>query len=330
MDLIKEYINIINRVSTIDGDKKKHEIIVEKHEKLKNLANCNKGQLSESEIVEIFNSILLMVSKKREKNNKKELLITSKNIKFKSINEMFGLSTNKPIIIAGPCAIENKAYLDQVAEVLCMNNIKFLRAGSYKPRTSPYDFSGLREEGLHILKEIRNKYDLITVTEVLDTRDVELVAEFADILQIGSRNMQNFELLKEVGRLDKPVLLKRGFSATLEEFMLAAEYIALQGNRNIILCERGIRTYETSTRNTLDISSVPIIKQETNLPIIVDLSHSLGRKDIIKPIAKAAIAVGADGIMVEVHPQPELALSDSNQQLNLDEFNDLILELGIK
>ena len=244
------------------------------------------------------------------------MLISSEhNNGFLDIYQMFKIDKDTPFIIAGPCAIENRDYLEKVASFLSKNNYKFLRGGAFKPRTSPYDFQGLGKEGLKILSQVGKKYNLFTVTEIIDPRDVETALEYVDVFQIGARNMQNYELLKEVGQTGRPILLKRGLSATIQEWMLAAEYIGLQGNRKIILCERGIRTFETKTRNTLDISSVAIIKKETCLPVIIDLSHSLGRKDIILPIARAALAVGADGLMVEVHPYPELALSDSKQQL---------------
>ena len=226
------------------------------------------------------------------------------------------------------CAVETPEQLEKVAVALKRNNVNMLRGGAYKPRTSPYDFQGLKEDGLKILSCVGKEYGLKTVTEIVDTRDIETVSNYVDVLQIGARNMQNFELLKEIGQSQKPVILKRGICATIQEFMLAAEYIVLQGNRNVILCERGIRTYETKTRYTLDISSIPIIKKETILPIIADLSHSLGRTDIVNSLAKAAIAVGADGIMVEVHPQPEVALSDSKQQLNIGEFEHMLNEIG--
>jgi len=261
-------------------------------------------------------------------DDKKRLLISEKD-EFASLNDILNLPANKAVIIAGPCSIEDYSVFEEAAGFLKETGIHCIRGGAYKPRTSPYDFQGLHEDGLKILKDVAKKHSLSTITEVLDTRHVELVSKYADIMQIGARNMHNYELLKEVGISGRPVVLKRGFSATIEEFMLAAEYIALNGNRNIVLCERGIRTFETKTRNTLDISCIPIIKLETGLSIIADLSHSLGRNDIIFPIAKAAIAAGADGIMVEVHPNPEKALSDCKQQMNMAEFHELINNMKI-
>lgn len=294
-------------------------------EMLEELIKKNEGPLCNELVKDIFGSIFGASLKYMGINREKKLLISSQNSEgFMGIREIFNLKPEHPIIIAGPCAIEKTEYLEIIAKLLNKHNIKFLRGGAFKPRTSPYEFQGLKEEGLKILNEVGRKYDLYTVTEVVDTRDVEIVSKYVDVIQIGARNMQNFELLKEVGMTQKPVLLKRGISATIQEFMFAAEYIGLQGNRKIMLCERGIRTYETKTRNTLDISSVPIIKKDTSLPILIDLSHSLGRKDIVNSIARAALAVGADGIMIEVHPYPEVALSDSKQQLNPKEFEQLL------
>lgn len=285
----------------------------------------NEGPLPNYLVSEIFNAIFSFSLKFMGITREQKLLVSSKHDHgFLKIQEIFNLAPGEIAIVAGPCAVEKIEYLETVGFLLKEYGIKFLRAGAFKPRTSPYEFQGLKEEGLKMLKEVGKKFGLFTVTEVVDTRYVEMVAEYVDVIQVGARNMQNFELLKEVGQSNRPVLLKRGLNATIHELMLSAEYIGLQGNRKLILCERGIRTYETKTRNTLDISCVPIIKKETNLPILIDLSHSLGRKDIVNPVAKAALAVGADGIMVEVHPFPELALSDSKQQLNPKEFEELL------
>jgi 3-deoxy-7-phosphoheptulonate synthase / chorismate mutase len=318
--------SLIQKISEYKDEMGLEHFDSEREQKMfEHLFKLNKGPLPNRFVKEIFTAIFTTSLQYMGIEKGKKLLISSDNNKgFLKIHDIFNLPGDEPIIIAGPCAIENIEYLESVAILLKEKGIKFLRGGAFKPRTSPYEFQGLKEEGLKILHQIGKKYDLITVTEIVDTRDVEMVSHYIDVLQIGARNMQNFELLKEVGQSEHPVLLKRGPSATIQELMLSAEYIGLQGNRRIILCERGIRTYETKTRNTIDISSIPIIKKETSLPILVDLSHSLGRKDIINPIAKAALAVGADGIMVEVHPYPELALSDSKQQLNLEEFIELL------
>lgn len=227
-------------------------------------------------------------------------------------------------VISGPCAIESYEQMDKIAEVISRNGSKIIRGGAFKPRTSPYSFQGLGEEGLEIIKEVAKKYNLKVVSEIMDTRDIEMVSKYVDIIQIGSRNMQNFSLLREVGRQDKPILLKRGMTATIEEWLSAAEYIAYEGNDKIILCERGIRTFETYTRNTLDLAAVPIIKNLSKLPIIVDPSHGTGRRELVIPMAKAAIAVGADGVMVEIHPCPECSVSDSQQTLDLAEYVKLL------
>ena len=241
---------------------------------------------------------------------------------------MFQIKNNFNIF-SGPCAVENIEQMEVIAYKLYKNNLRFMRGGAFKPRTSPYEFQGLGIEGLKLLKYVCKKYSLISVSEILDPRDVENSREYIDIIQIGSRNMNNTPLLKEVGKTNQPILLKRGLMSTLKEFLLAAEYIVSTGNKNVILCERGIRTFEDSTRNTLDISSVAIIKKETSLPVIVDLSHSLGRKDIVVPIAKAVIALDVDGVMLEVHNNPPVALSDSRQQLSLEDFQSFLDEVII-
>jgi 3-deoxy-7-phosphoheptulonate synthase len=213
------------------------------------------------------------------------------------------------------------------AESVAASGARILRGGAYKPRTSPYDFQGLAEEGLRLLAEARKRTGLKVITEVLDTEDVELVAEYADILQIGARNMQNFALLKKLGEVSKPVMLKRGLSATIKEFLLSAEYIVTHGNPNVMLCERGIRTFETATRNTLDIAAVPLLNELTYLPVIIDPSHATGKRSLVRPLAKAAVAVGADGLMAEVHPRPEEAWSDGPQSLRFEEFDSMMREL---
>ncbi|WP_243405975.1 bifunctional 3-deoxy-7-phosphoheptulonate synthase/chorismate mutase [Priestia megaterium] len=226
-----------------------------------------------------------------------------------------------PRFIMGPCAVESFEQVHKVAAEMSKRGVNLLRGGAFKPRTSPYDFQGLGIDGLKILSSVSKEYNMGVITEIMSIDQLEEALEYIDVIQVGARNMQNFSLLKAVGQTNTPVLLKRGLSATIEEFKLAAEYILAEGNPNVILCERGIRTYETATRNTLDISAVPILKQETHLPVVVDVTHSTGRKDLLIPTAKAALAIGADAIMAEVHPNPAIALSDSKQQMNFDEFN---------
>ncbi len=230
-------------------------------------------------------------------------------------------------IIAGPCSVEGLDMLRASALAVRAAGACFLRGGAFKPRSSPYAFQGLGMAALEKLAQVRSETGLPFVTEVMDTRQVELVAEHADILQIGARNMQNFPLLSEVGRVQRPVLLKRGLSARITELLMAAEYIMAQGNRDVILCERGIRTFETATRNTLDVAAIPVLKAETHLPVIVDPSHAGGRADLVAPLAFAAIAAGADGLIVEVHPRPEEALSDGDQSLSLGGFADMMRAL---
>lgn len=231
------------------------------------------------------------------------------------------------VIFAGPCAVESREQLLETATAVKAGGARILRGGAFKPRSSPYSFQGLGEEGLKMLRDISMETGLLVVTEVMDTRQVEMVSGYADMLQVGSRNMQNYPLLKEVGRLRKPVLLKRGMMATIEEFLLAAEYILNQGNEQVVLCERGIRTFETSTRNTLDLSAVPMLKRLCHLPVIVDPSHGTGLRWMVPAMAKAAIAAGADGLIIEVHYKPEEALSDGHQSLYPDEFVRLMTDL---
>jgi 3-deoxy-7-phosphoheptulonate synthase / chorismate mutase len=234
-----------------------------------------------------------------------------------------------PVVVAGPCAVESEVQMEEVARLLCSLGLRFLRGGAFKPRSSPYSFQGLGQRGLEILEACARRHNLLTVTEVMDTRAVDLVCRHADVLQIGSRNMYNYELLREVGRCRKPVLLKRGLSATLDELLWSAEYIIGEGNENVILCERGIRTYERETRNTLDISAIPVLRQKSFLPVLVDVSHAAGRRDILGALGRAALAAGANGLMVEVHPCPAQARSDREQQLDCDAFVRFLAEVGL-
>lgn len=228
------------------------------------------------------------------------------------------------LIIAGPCAIESYDQLLETARFIKSKGVKILRGGAYKPRTSPFAFQGMRKEGLEILKAVKKEVGIMAVTEAIDEKSLSEVYEVSDMIQIGSRNMQNFSLLVEAGKQDKPILLKRGMSATIKEWIHAAEYIAKQGNTKIIMCERGIRTFNDYTRNTMDIAAIPIIKQETGLKVIADPSHGTGKRNLILPISLASLAAGADGLIIEVHPQPEDALSDGDQSLNFEEFSNLI------
>lgn len=232
------------------------------------------------------------------------------------------------VVMAGPCSVESIEQLREAAKAVKAGGAKFLRGGAFKPRTSPYDFQGLAEEGLKMLREVADEEGLKVVTEIVDKDDIELVGKYADIYQVGARNMQNFQLLKALGKAKKPVMLKRGLAATISEWLNAAEYIMAGGNEQVIFCERGIRTYETFTRNTLDLSAVAAIKELSHLPIIVDPSHGTGRWEMVRPMARAAVAAGCDGLIIEVHPHPEVALSDGDQSLTPKNFNALMGELG--
>lgn len=230
-------------------------------------------------------------------------------------------------IIAGPCAIESRAQAFAIAEAVRRSGARFFRGGAYKPRTSPYAFQGLGEEGLRILADVREAYGLKIVTEALDEAGVDLVEKYGDMIQIGARNMQNFSLLRRTGKARLPILLKRGLSATLDEWLLAAEYVMAEGNYQVVLCERGIRTFAQHTRNTLDLSAIPAVRRISHLPVIVDPSHGTGRNFMVTPLARAGVAVGADGLIIEVHDQPEMALSDGAQALTLEQYGDLVTEV---
>ena len=233
------------------------------------------------------------------------------------------------VVMAGPCSVEDEEQMERTAAHVAEQGATFLRGGAFKPRTSPYSFQGLGEEGLQIMREAADRHGLNVITEVMDVGQIELVHRYADVFQIGARNMQNFALLKEVGKSDKPVFLKRGPSATIDEWLMSAEYVLSNGNSNVMLCERGIRTFETYTRNTLDLSAVPVIKKISHLPIIVDPSHGTGIRGKVIPMARAAVAAGADGIMVETHPEPEKAKSDGPQSLYFNQFNELMQQIRI-
>lgn len=233
----------------------------------------------------------------------------------------------KIVSMAGPCSIENEGQIDSSAEIVASAGAQVIRGGAFKPRSSPYSFQGMGEEGLRILRLAADRYQLLVISEVMDQTQIPLLVEYADILQVGARNMQNFNLLRELGKIRKPVLLKRGIAATIEELLLSAEYIMSGGNYQVILCERGIRTFETSTRNTMDIAAIPVLRRLTHLPVIADPSHGTGKRDYVLPMARAAIAAGADGLLVEVHPDPDHALSDGAQTLRPDQFSEMMRQV---
>jgi 3-deoxy-7-phosphoheptulonate synthase len=262
---------------------------------------------------------------------KEKFKLASKGAKKRTTIEIKGkiIGGEELFVIAGPCSIESKEQMEACAEVAFKNGAQALRGGAFKPRTSPYEFQGVGEEGLKILKEAAEKYHLVTVSEVMDASQITLVASYIDILQIGARNMHNFALLKELGKVKNPILLKRGFSATYQELLLAAEYIMSAGNPNVILCERGIRTFETYTRNTLDLNAVPVLKELTHLPVLVDPSHGTGKRSLVSPMTRAAVAAGADGIILEMQPDPDRAQTDAAQTIDPNLFAKMMKEINI-
>lgn len=262
--------------------------------------------------------------------NRKPYQLVSREWKSEDTTfEINGITIGRDLMmVAGPCAVENREQIFTISEFLSKLNIKFLRGGAYKPRTSPYSFQGLKTEGLQMLRDAADKYGLAVVSEIMSTDKIDELVEYANILQVGTRNMQNYPLLKALGKCGKPILLKRGMSSTIEEWLLAAEYIVSSGNEKVILCERGIRTFETATRNTIDIAAIPLIKYLSHLPIILDPSQGTGLRDLVAPVSAAAIAAGADGLIIEVHNQPNEALSDGDQSLYLDQFSDLLPQLS--
>ncbi|NGP44199.1 3-deoxy-7-phosphoheptulonate synthase [Bacillaceae bacterium SIJ1] len=305
---------------------------VREREMLNQIADNNKGPFETSTVQHLFKQIFKMSMELQEDDHRKALLVSRKKKPENTIVDVKGehIGDGQQRFVVGPCSVESYEQVAAVAKAVKDQGIKLLRGGAFKPRTSPYDFQGLGVEGLQILKKVADEYDLAVVSEIVNPADIETALDYLDVIQIGARNMQNFELLKEAGRANKPVLLKRGLSATIEEFINAAEYILSQGNDQVMLCERGIRTYEKATRNTLDITAVPILKQETHLPVFVDVTHSTGRKDLLLPAARAALAIGADGVMAEVHPDPTVALSDSAQQMDIPQFEHFMKELKSK
>ncbi|MBC1373284.1 bifunctional 3-deoxy-7-phosphoheptulonate synthase/chorismate mutase [Listeria booriae] len=324
LEAINKRANLVQEIGKIKG---MQGVIrfdpVRERQMLNAITDANKGPFEDSTIEKLFKEIFKAGLELQEDDNSKALLVSRKNKKEDTIVPVNGvpIGNGTPTFVFGPCSVESYDQVATVAGAVRDKGLKLLRGGAFKPRTSPYDFQGLGVEGLQILKRVADEFGLGVISEIVTPRDIEVALDHIDVIQIGARNMQNFELLKAVGQVDKPILLKRGLSATIEEFVGAAEYIMAQGNSQIILCERGIRTYEKATRNTLDISAVPILKQETHLPVMVDVTHSTGRKDLLLPCAKAALAIGADGVMAEVHPDPAVALSDAAQQMNLKEFD---------
>lgn len=321
LESIRDRLNDIDR-SLLALLSERSRIVEEIGEDMRVPAAATEGVSGGAALQHLLRQMVQTAPGAQKPEPKKPLLVSRKAQKEDTVVRIGDAAVGgaKPIMIAGPCAVESDEQVRLVAKALQDAGVSVIRGGAFKPRTSPYEFQGLGIEGLKILKEVAGEFGLKTISEIVDPRHIELAAEYIDVIQIGARNMHNFELLKEAGESRTPVLLKRGLAATIDEFLHAAEYIVSRGNTEVMLIERGIRTYEKATRNTLDISAVPILKQESHLPVLVDVTHSTGRKDILVPCAKAALAAGADGIMVEVHPDPAAALSDASQQLNIDEF----------
>ncbi|SFI97363.1 bifunctional 3-deoxy-7-phosphoheptulonate synthase/chorismate mutase [Thermoflavimicrobium dichotomicum] len=307
---------------------KKFDPVREK-EMLDRLVQQNQGPFDDQTIRYLFKQIFKASLQLQVDDHKKALLVSRKRQSENTVIQLgeVAIGAGSSSIIAGPCSVESYEQVYEVAKALKEQGVKLLRGGAFKPRTSPYDFQGLGEEGLKILREVADEFGLKVISEIVNPSDIEMAVRYVDVIQIGARNMQNFELLKAAGSVNTPVLLKRGLSATMEEFMFAAEYILSRGNTQVMLCERGIRTYEKWTRNTLDISAVPILKNESHLPVFVDVTHATGRRDILLPCAKAALAAGADGVMLEVHPNPAVALSDARQQIDIPSFVQFMEEL---
>jgi 3-deoxy-7-phosphoheptulonate synthase / chorismate mutase len=296
-------------------------------EMLTAIQQANNGPFSNETINKLFNEIFHATLNLEEQDALKKILVQRKSPDQQTViefNNGLKIGDGSFELIAGPCAIESYEQMDSAAAALSARGVRMIRGMGYKPRTSPYDFQGLGEDGLKIAREVADKYNMVVISEVLDMSLIPMMDQYIDAFWVGARNMQNSFLLRALGKQSKPVLLKRGFAATLKEFIYAAEYIMSGGNQQVILMERGIRTFSKETRNTLDISAVPLLKQDTHLPVIVDISHSAGRRDIANSLGRVARVSGADGLMVEVHPNPDVAMSDAKQQLNFEQFNSLM------
>ncbi len=294
---------------------------------LQEIEQANQGPFSNDTVKALFKEIFRATLSLEETEARAKMMVQRS---FKQEKTVITLADGTELgngdfqVIAGSCSVESLEQMDEVGAVLAARGVKIMRGMAYKPRTSPYDFQGLGEPGLQIARQVANKYNMLVVSEILDASLIPMMSDYVDLFWVGARNMQNSFLLRALGKVKQPVVLKRSFGATIREWLYSAEYIVSSGNPNVIFMERGIRTFETWTRNTLDISAVPLLKMETHLPVIVDISHSAGRRDIAVPLAKASQAVGADGLMVEVHPNPPVAMSDAKQQLSIPEFNTLM------
>jgi len=323
-----EIVSEIGKVHTSIGNP--HYDPEREAQMLQALEAANKGPFSNETIKALFREIFRASLALEEQEARAKIRVQRKSPDERTVITLpdgTQIGNGDFTVISGPCAVESYEQMDEVAAALAQRGVKILRGMAYKPRTSPYEFQGLGEPGLQIARQVANKYGMFVVSEIMDKSQIDMFLDYVDILWVGARNMQNSFLLRALGKVQKPVILKRGLAATLEEFLYAAEYIVSSGNPNVMLIERGIRTFEKWTRNTLDIGGVTVLKLESHLPVIVDISHSAGRRDIAKPLARVARASGADGLMVEVHPNPPVAMSDSKQQLSIPEFHAMMDEI---
>ncbi len=304
---------------------------VREQEMLEALTAANEGPFSDAAVKSLFKQVF-QASMQLEETQEKRHYLTSRRAHdgdtVVRVGDVPIGGKHSPVLIAGPCAVESAAQVEAVAAHVAAQGVSLFRGGAFKPRTDPYSFQGLGEEGLRLARQACDRHGLAFVSEIMDAEHLPMFEDYVDMLQIGARNMQNFTLLKAAGRSRKPVLLKRGLSATVEEWVMAAEYLLNEGNPNVVLCERGIRTFERYTRNTLDVSAVALAKLETHLPVLVDVTHSGGRRDLLVPLTKAGLAIGADGIMIEVHPNPAVALSDQKQQVDFETFDRYLEDTG--
>ncbi len=304
---------------------------VRENEMFDKLVAANNGPFADTTVKSLFKGIFQASMQLEDESDKVKYLTSRQTHREDTVVYLGDVpigSNHSPVLVAGPCSIESREQMEAVAKFVSERGVQLLRGGAFKPRTDPYSFQGLGVEGLQLGREVCDTYGLKFISEIMDARDLDAFVEYADMLQIGARNMQNFTLLKAVGRSNKPVLLKRGLSATIEEWVMAAEYLLYEGNPNVVLCERGIRTFEKYTRNTLDVSAVALAKLETHLPVLIDVTHSGGRRDLLVPLTKAGLAIGADGVMIEVHPDPNVALSDNKQQLDFPAFDAYLKDTG--
>ncbi len=331
LELLSQRARIVSEIGKLHTAKgNAHYDPAREAEMLTVLQQNNKGPFSNATIQALFREIFRASLELEEQQSRAKIKVMRKSADERTIinvRDIVTIGDGSFTLVSGPCAVESYEQMDSAAAALAARGGKILRGMAYKPRTSPYEFQGLGEPGLQIARQVADKYGMVITSEIMDDSQITMMMDYVDIFWVGARNMQNSFLLKALGKIDRPVFLKRGLAATLEEFLYAAEYIVASGNPNVMLIERGIRTFEKWTRNTLDIGGVTVLKLESHLPVIVDISHSAGRRDIAKPLARVAKASGADGLMVEVHPNPAVAMSDAKQQLDFPQFNALMDEL---